>query len=340
MRNRRVLIIVGAGAAATLLLAVLGPFLFSPKGNRSQPVPYGQMARIITAKGVVESSEEVTVSSQVKGVISRVYVHAGDSVEKGQLLLEFDRYKLHAQLLQAKASLAAARAHLSEAQAGYRKEEVSMARYGRQRALAVYQEAKSEYERQARLLQKDAVTPVEVSRAEEQMRVAEAQLQASDANLAKLHSGVRPEEIRFARAGYDRAVADFKMIEEIARDYRIVAPIAGVVAQRHRTAGESTAIGSPLFTLINPAYTRIRAELEESEIGRVTVGQSAEITADAYPGKTFAGRVTKVFPIVQKKTQKSFDPMASFDINTQEIQIRLQDRSAFKNGMTVTVRFT
>lgn len=333
------LIIVGAVAAGALLLAVFGPLVLNKKENRPRYAGSASTARTITAKGTVESSEEVMVGSQVQGVVSRVYVSAGDSVAKGQLLLEFDRHKIHAQLLQAQASLAAARAHLSEARAGYRPEEISMAQYGSQRAQTVYQEARAEYERLSRLFHKDAVTAVEVSRAEEQMRVADAQLQSSNANLVKFRAGLRPEEVRSALAGYDRAAADLRMIEAVARDYRIVSPIAGIVAERHRDAGESADINTPLFKLVNPEYSRIRAELEESEVGRVKVGQAAEITADAYPGKVFAGRVTKVFPVVQKKTQKSFDPMASFDINTQEIQVALQDRSAFENGMTVTVRF-
>jgi len=339
MRDRRMIILLVAVAVGALLLAVLGPSLTEKKQSRPDYAASRQAAAGVTAKGTVESSEEVLISSQVEGVVSRVLVSAGDTVARGQLLLEFDRHKIDARLLQARASVAAAEARLAEVTGGFRSEEVTMAQSGRQQGAAVYQEAKDEYERLSRLLARDAVTLMEVRRAEERMRVAEARLQESDANLKKYQSGARSEEVRQARAAFDRAVADQRYTEGTARDYRIVAPIAGVVAERHRDPGESADTDTALFKLVNPALTRIRAELEETEVGKVRVGQQAEVRADAYPGKTFTGEVTRVFPVVQKKTQKSFDPMASFDINTQEIHVTLKDSSAFKNGMTVTVRF-
>ena len=111
------------------------------------------------------------------------------------------------------------------------------------------------------------------------------------------------------------------------------------MGERFRDRGESTDIETPLLKLINPALARIRAELEETEVGKVQEGQDAQVSVDAYPGKRFDGVVSKVFPLVRKKTQKNFDPMATLDINTQEIHIKLQDSSLLKNGMTVTVRF-
>lgn len=74
-------------------------------------------------------------------------------------------------------------------------------------------------------------------------------------------------------------------------------------------------------------------------MGRVTVGQLVEVTVEAFRDKIFNGKVIKVFPVVHKKTQKSFDPMASFDINTQKIHIQLDEYPGLKNGMTTTVRF-
>ena len=63
------------------------------------------------------------------------------------------------------------------------------------------------------------------------------------------------------------------------------------------------------------------------------------MTVEAFRNKVFRGKVSKVFAVVHKKTQKSFDPMASFDINTQKIFIRLDEYTGLRNGMTATVRF-
>ena len=332
------IVIIIVLAAAVVILALFGPLLVDKKPTK-QEVDHMQRPRIgITAKGGVESSEEIVLGSQVKGQI-RMLVSAGTMVSKGQLLLEFDDDKAVAQLQQTKAALDSAESRLRELSSGYRSEDVTMAQSAQQRAEAVYREARNEFERQQRLFSKDSAAKIEVSRAEEKLKIAESQLRESEANLQKYRKGVRREEVEQARAARDRAAADLRYGEGVMKDYRVVAPISGIVAERIREAGESTEIGAPLLKLINPDLTRIRAELDETEVGKVAVGQQAEVTVDAFPGKIFEGSVTKVLPIVQKKTQKSFDPVASFDINTQEIHLALKDFSSFKNGMTVTVRF-
>lgn len=339
MRDRRVNVVMTAVIAGAILLAVFGPSATNKIIHSPDSAPTRQADGGVSAKGTVESSEEVVLSSQVTGVVDKVLVSAGDAVEEGQLLLEFDMHKIAAQLLQAKASVSVAEARLAEVNAGFRTEDIAMAQHGRRRFEAAHHEAKDEYERLHRLLARDAVTAIEVNRAGEKLDIAEAQLREADANLQKYRSGSRTDEIRQAKAACDRAAADEKYIESLALDYRIHAPISGIIAERYRDRGESTDIETPLFKLINPALARIRAELEETEVGKVSPGRQAEVIVDAYPGRTFTGVVTKVFPVVQKKTQKSFDPMASFDINTQEIHIKLHDDTELNNGMTVTVRF-
>jgi multidrug resistance efflux pump len=320
-------------------LALLGPRLVekNPTSQETSRPPLPQAG--ITARGLVESSTEIVLSSQVKGQIRRMLVSAGSRVNRGQLLLEFNDEKAQAQLQQARAALAAAEARLRELSSGYRNEDVTAARSGQLRADAVYREAKDELDRQRRLLDKNATTRIEVSRAEEKAKVAESQFKEGEANFQKYQKGERSEQVDQARAERDRAAADLRYAAGMLKDYRVLAPFSGLVTERLRDAGESTDVNTPLLKLIDPKLTRIRAELDETEMGKVTQGEQVEVTSDAYPGKVFTGSVTEVLPTVKKKTQKNFDPAASFDINTQEIHIALQDFSAFRNGMTVTVRF-
>lgn len=331
-------IFVVFSAAAVLLLALFGPRLVEKK-QPQQEAGIQAPRTGVSAKGLVESGEEIVLSSQVKGQIRRMLVTAGSQVGKGQLLVEFVDDKAAAQLQQARAALASAQSRLQELSAGYRNEDVAMVQSSRQRAEAVYLEARDDLDRQQRLLKKEAATAVEVTQAERRLRVAEADLRECEANLQKYRSGVRSEEIVQARAARDRAAAEVRYSQEVVKDYRVLAPIAGLVTERMRESGESTEINTPLLKLINPSLMRVRAELDETEIGKVTVGQQAEVTADTYPGRVFQASVTRVLPTVKRKSQKSFDPAASFDINTQEVHLGLKDFSDLKNGMTVTVRF-
>lgn len=339
MRNRRVYLAMSGVVAVALVLAFLGPSSTNPDRKLPEYSKTAETWRTISAKGMVESGEEVVLSSQVQGVVAEVFVSAGDTVDKGQLLLQFDTTRIDAKLLQARAAVAVAEASLADTSAGFRAEDLAMAENRRQRLETAASAARDEYQRLSRLLAKDAVTLVEVIRAKDQMDITESQSQEAANELKKYRAGARRDEIRQAEASRQQALAGLHYIESLARDYRIYAPISGIVAEKLRARGESAEIMTPLFRLINPAQTRIHAELEETDLGKVSEGQKAEVTADAYPDRVFRGSVSRVFPVVQRKTQKSFDPMASFDINTQEIHVHLEDSSALKNGMTVTVRF-
>ena len=340
MKNGRLgIIVIGLLMLAAILLAMLGPRLVEkPAARLPAPTP-GAQSGGVTAKGVVESADDVELSSQIKGIISRVLVEEGTEVVKGQLLLEFEQDKLHAQRRQVLSGLNAARSRYEEARAGYRGEDVRMVDSGKARAQAVYDQARDEYERQRRLLAQDATTRVELNRAMERLKIAEGDLTGADANLAKHRQGVRSEVREQAKADMERAQADLQYIDSLMKDYRVHAPISGIITERHVDRGEGTDIGTPLFRVINPATLRIRAELEETELGKVTEGQSVEVIAEAFRDKVYHGKVSTIFPVIHKKSQKSFDPIASFDINTQKIHITLDNYSGLRNGVTVTVRF-
>jgi multidrug resistance efflux pump len=340
MKNGRFgIVIIAVLIVLAALLAVLGPKLVDKRPQQAAPAPGAPRPAGVTARGVVEAAEEVELTSQVKGVVSRVLVEEGVPVHKGDLLLEFDRAKIDAQRQQVRAGLAAAESRLREASAGYRSEDTKVVNSAQERAKAVYDRANDDYGRQLRLFDKGAATRVELNQAQERLKIAESELSGANANLTKQRVGVRSETLDQSKADLERARADLQLVDSTLRDYRVYAPISGIVIERHKVKGEGADIGTPLFHLINPATFRIRAELEETDIGRVTEGQPVEVTVEAFTGKTYQGKVSRVFPVVHKKSQKSFDPMASFDINTQKIQVILDNYSGLRDGMSTTVRF-
>jgi multidrug resistance efflux pump len=112
-----------------------------------------------------------------------------------------------------------------------------------------------------------------------------------------------------------------------------------MVIKRFRDSGETVEVGTPILTIVNPQKLRIWAEVEETDVGKVSVGQNVVVIVDAHPGQEFKGKVTKVYAAVQRKSQKTFDPVATFDINTQKILIALDDYNGLVHGMSATVRF-
>ncbi|OGW37131.1 MAG: hypothetical protein A2X58_01210 [Nitrospirae bacterium GWC2_56_14] len=342
MKNQRIgIMIVLALVAVAILLAVTTPLLFD-KGTAPEPrqaasaQPKGGQ---LNAKGVVESEHEVVLSSRVVGLIQRVMIEEGDIVRQGQELVHFDKGKAEARVRQAEAELAEAKAQYRELQTGNRLEDLDIAASGVGRAEASYNQAKIDFDRQQRLYGKNATTLVEMQRAEERLKVTEQALREARSALQKSRTGARIEEKERAKNAVARAAAELEYQRALLADYTISSPLAGLVVEKIKDAGESTDIGTPVVKIIAPEQVRVRAELEETDAGKVHEGQPVEVTSDTYAGKVYKGKVTKVFPVIQKKTQKSFDPMASFDINTQKIHISLDDYSGLKNGMTLTVRF-
>ena len=329
--------LIGGLITLALLFAVFGPKLVTPKKQPSESKK--ETPTVVTAKGMLESADDVELTSQVIATVARVLVDEGEKIHKGQLLLELDTSRVDAQYRQAMAAIAAAEARNRESVAGYRPEDISMAANSRERDAAAYSQTRDEYERQRRLFNKGAATLAELNLAEQQMRIAASELAESESNLAKHRKGLRNEQKDQTKADLERSRADLMYVKGLIKNYRVYSPISGVVAERYKDAGEGVDVGSTLMRVINPDTIRIKAELEETDVGRVREGQTVGVTVDAFRNKIFRGKVTKTFPTVQRKGQKSFDPTATFDINTQKIHVSLEDYSGLQNGMTVTVHF-
>lgn len=338
--NRTGIIVIGSLALAAIVLAVLGPMLVSKREEGPNRRADRPSSSFLTAKGMVESADEAEIGSRVAGSIVKIGVREGEQVRRGQLLVSLDNGTVEAKIQEAEARKREAQAELREFEAGSRSEDVESARARMQRAEDVCRFAEDRFQRQERLYRKDAVTLLERNRAEEELKVAREELREARANLDKLLKGEREERVERARAAVAQSTADGEYYRSLLRDYAITSPIDGIVAERLREPGEAVDIGTPILRLVDPAKTRIRAEIEESDVGKVSEGDPVEVTVDAYPGKIYRGRVSRVFSVVRKRALKNFDPMASFDINTQKIHINLDDFSELKNGMTVTVKFT
>lgn len=343
MKNSRTgLLLILFLALAAVSLALFGPGLFGKESSAPrtapQQIPVAPPAGF-AAKGVVESVREVVLSSRVAGEITEVSVDEGDRAGAGAVLVRMNDRKVAAQVELSEARLLAAQAGLREQSSGFRKEDVAAGDSAVQRAEAVFEQAEVEARRQQRLLEKGATTRVEWEKAEEARRVAGAQLAELKAQQDKLRRGSRRETVDQAQAGVAEIRAELKYQKALLADYTIAAPFDALVIERLVEPGETVDIAAPLLSLIDPDRLRIHAEVEESDVGRVVLDQQVAVTVDNLPGKTYTGKVYRIFPTVSRKSQRTFDPMASFDINTQKVYIALDDYAGLVHGMTVNVRF-
>jgi multidrug resistance efflux pump len=337
MKNSRfgIMVIVGLVGLA-VIIALFGPLLVRKREGTKDAGTPGAM---VTSKGIVESEEETELRSLVSGPVREMRVDEGDAVKRGDTLAIIDSAKISAKIAEAEAGVGEAGARLRQMEAGFRSEDVAMARERAGRAEAVYLRTSDEYRRQERLYQKDAVTLLERDRAEERMKVASAEWNEAKSSLRKFRKGERREDVDAARAALSRGSAEVAYYRALLADHTITSPINGVVTERIKKRGEMVDVGTPILRLINPDRMRIRAEVDETDAGKVKPGMKVEVVVDSSTGKTYRGGVTRVLPYVKRKAQKTFDPMASYDINTEQVYIRLDSFEGLKSGMTVTVRF-
>lgn len=230
---------------------------------KTQPVKRGNITITVTATGNLTPTNQVEVGSELSGIIDTVDVDYNDHVKIGQVLAILDTSRLDAEVLQAKAMLASARAKVLQAKATV-----------------------NESQNQLNRLQE--VRKLSNARAVSQQDVDTAQ--------AVLDRGIADEAS--AKAGVDQAKASLEAILTDLYKTDIRSPINGIVLARSVEPGQTVAasLQAPvLFTLAEDlTKMELHVDVDEADVAHVREGQDADFTVDAYPNRTFPATITLV----------------------------------------------
>lgn len=229
----------------------------------TEPLKKGDIALTITATGNLEPTNQVTVGSEISGLIKAVLVDSNDRVEKDQELARVDTTKLNQQADRSRASLLSANARVALAEATLKENEASLKRREELRKLSGGQ------------------TP------------SVADMEAIQATVARSHS-----ELASAKASVSEAEAAVRSTETDMAKAIIRSPVTGIVLKRSVEPGQTVAAqftAPQLFVIAEKLETmELNVAVAEADIGRVAKGQKATFTVDAYPDRTFAAEVQKV----------------------------------------------
>ena len=267
----------------------------------------------IAASGTVEATE-ADLGFQVGGRVTSINAREGDAVGMGAELARLDRAEMEARLRAASAQVAAARALLRELRTGARPQEERQAEAGVDAARRRMQEAAASLARTRKLYEGGAVSKEALDHAETSYAVLRSQADQAQQQQSLVATGPRVERIDAQQAAVDQALAAEAQIQANLDNTIIRAPFAGIVTVRHREPGESVSPGLPVVTLMNPDDRWVRIYVREDQVGRVRMGQTASITSDSHPGKTFNGRVTFI------ASQAEFTPR---NVQTAEERVKL-----------------
>jgi HlyD family secretion protein len=267
----------------------------------------------LEASGSVEAME-ADLGFQTGGRIASILVNEGDVVQQGSELARLDVAELDARRAGAEAQLDAARALLAELRQGARPEELRQARSMELAARERMQDAARALERTRTLEEGGAVSREALDQARTAHEVARAQHAQTVEAVQIAQRGARAERIDAQTAAVRQAQAALGQAQAQLAHALVTAPFDGVVTVRHRQPGEAVGPGAPVVTIMNPGDRWVRIYVREDAIGRVSVGQRAEIRSDSDRDRTFDGRVTFI------ATQAEFTPR---NVQTTEERVKL-----------------
>jgi HlyD family secretion protein len=270
-----------------------GPVLFLSPLLFLLPVLWGCSSGdpdAISASGTVEATE-ASLGFQMAGRIAWIGVREGAVVQAGQEVARLDQGELLARREAARAQVLAARALLSELEAGFRPEEIGEGRAALRGAEERVADAHRDLERARRLFEGGAISREMLDKAETAARVAESGRDQARERVGILEEGPRAERIAAQRAAVAQAEAALGQAEAVLANAVVTIPFPGVVTLRHREPGETVSPGLPVLTVMDPADRWVRIYIREDRIGAVALGQGATITADTYPERSYLGEV-------------------------------------------------
>lgn len=254
-------IAVVAVAAAFLLWRLVTP---APQSQyQTQPLTRGDLVATVAATGTVAPLNQVEVGSELSGAVERVLVDENDVVVPGQVLATLDATRLRDQIAGSEAAVAVSQAHLREAQATVRETGLR-----RDRLRRLWTGSNGGYPARA------------------DVDAADAAAERALASAASAAASVRQAEatLRTQRTNLDKST--------------IRSPVGGVILDRQVEPGQTVAasLQAPVLFVLAEDLRRMNLEIDvdEAEVAGVLDGQSASFTVDAYPGRTFEARVTRV----------------------------------------------
>ncbi|MDQ3418517.1 MAG: efflux RND transporter periplasmic adaptor subunit [Acidobacteriota bacterium] len=276
-RKKKILI----GTGVVVLLAAIGVVNLKFKKVEgitvtTEAIRKRNLESIVSASGKIQPKTLVNISADTMGKVTSLAVNEGDRVTRGQFLLEIDPRNLRSRVESGEAGLQASASQLQQMRLAIESTKVALTA------------AEDNYNRQANLA-KAGLTPREVlERAENDLKSQQANLRSQEQNLKTQELKIVQERATLSSAKYDLSRV------------RIESPINGIVTRRNIEEGETAVTGTMnnpgtvLLVVADMSVIEAEVEVDETDIPTVSLGQTAKVTIDAIPGKTFTAKVTEI----------------------------------------------
>lgn len=272
-----------------------------------------QESSAIKISGVLEVTS-VDLSFKVGGRLLQRLVNEGDTVQAGQVVARLDDDELKQEREGRAAEEKSLRAASADLEAGSRQEEIAQGEAVLSRMKSEADRLRKEAVRAEALFAGDVIAQKDLDLARSASASADASVKEAEQRLKLLKIGPRPDAVRQARARIESAAAGTALAETRLRQSVLSAPLSGVVLSKHAEPGEMMMPGAPVLTVGKMDEVWLRGYIPESELGRVSLGQSARVMFDGWPGRLFEGKVSYI------ASESEFTPK---NVQTQKERVKL-----------------
>jgi len=299
-----------------LVLAVILGVAVAARGNSAKLEPSqlskvekGDIARSVIATGKVQPITKVELKSKASGIVTRLDTDINAHVKQGQVLAQLDQVEILAQVNAQKAQLTAAESNALAAQAAIQFDKVS----AEAPDLPNY---KHTYDRALEMSKDGVVSQQALDDAQQKYLFA-----ANTRDKAVAQITVDTSKLHQAQAQVQQSQASLKQLQEQLSYTTIVSPMDGVILSRDVELGDAVSsilvMGSTatlVMTIGDTTQVYVQGKVDESDIGKVYMGQPARIKVESFKDKTFLGKVTKIAPLgVEKDNVTTFEVRVSID---------------------------
>jgi HlyD family secretion protein len=330
------------GIIAVAVIVALG-IAVSARGNTTKFEPsqlgkaeLGDIARSVVATGKVQPITKVEVKSKASGIVTRLDVDINNHVKQGQVLGQLDQQEILDQVAAQKAQLAAAQSNAHAAAASIQYDKVN----AEAPDLPMY---KNTYERNLAMSKQGLVPTQSLDDAQQKYLAA---VNTRDKAVSQI--SVDNSKLRQAEAQVAQAQASLKQLEEQLGYTTITSPMDGTILSRDVEIGDAVSsilvLGSTatlVMTIGDTTQVYVQGKVDESDIGKVYLGQAARIKVESFKDKTFQGKVTKIAPLgVEKDNVTTFEVRVSIDNPGGELKANMTANAEIlleehKNVLTV-----
>jgi len=300
----------------TLVVAVILGVAVAARGSGTKLEPSqlakaerGDIAKSVVATGKVQPITKVEVKSKASGIVTRLDTDINAHVKQGQVLAQLDQIEILAQVAAQRAQLTAAESNARAAAAAIEYDKVN----AQAPDLPMY---KHTYDRALQMSKDGVVSQQALDDAQQKYLFA-----ANTRDKAVAQIAVDTSKLNQAQAQVQQSQASLKQLEEQLSYTTITSPMDGVILSRDVELGDAVSsilvMGSTatlVMTIGDIQHVYVQGKVDESDIGKVYLGQTARIKVESFKDKTFLGKVTRIAPLgVEKDNVTTFEVRVSID---------------------------